>query len=220
MVQQSDLSPMAFEVLEGARRLKATAPWRHGWIDLQDAASQAVCDDISVPNGPILDYCAGGGGKSLALAARGARVFAHDASVDRMRDIPDRAERAGLNVRILATSEISRHAPFDLVVADVPCSGSGAWRRQPEAKWRLTPETLETLEKTQRQILDTCADLTRPKGSLAYITCSLLQRENDAQISAFQARRTDFELIHRRQLTPQDGGDGFFLACLRRSAAT
>jgi 16S rRNA (cytosine967-C5)-methyltransferase len=186
---------------------------------LQDAASQAVC--AALPAGPgtrVLDYCAGGGGKGLALAARGAEVIAHDAEPARMADLPARAARAGDPIRRVATEEITAHGPFDLVVADVPCSGSGAWRRQAEAKWRLTEPELARLGRLQGEILTRAASHVRPGGALAYVTCSLLDEENAARVDAFLAAaqgRWACERQHR--FTPLDGGDGMFLALLREN---
>ncbi len=208
------LSPSALEVTEGARRLKGTRAYAEGLVEIQDAASQAVAD--SVPSGGrILDLCAGGGGKALALAARGAgRILAHDAERGRMRDLPARAERAGAEVTILR--EPGSQAPYDVVLADAPCSGSGTWRRDPEGKWRLTPERLEALCRAQDAILDTAAGLTGSGGAIAYVTCSLLEAENGARVAAFLDRRPGWGEEGRRRLTPLDGGDGFALSILRR----
>jgi 16S rRNA (cytosine967-C5)-methyltransferase len=208
------LSPAALEVVSGARRVQATAAWAEGWIELQDAASQAVADTLPlVPGGRVLDFCAGGGGKTLALAARGAApLFAWDADPGRMRDLPARAARAGAAVTVLADPAAA--APYDLVLCDVPCSGSGAWRRSPEAKWRLDRAGLDRLRATQAAILDAAAPLVAPGGTLAYATCSLLDAENGAQVAAFLARSPGWRLALQRVLTPLDGGDGFFVAHL------
>ncbi len=210
------LAPGALRVTGGARRLRNTRAFAEGLVELQDAGSQAICAAIPLPeSGSVLDYCAGGGGKSLALAARapGLAFTAHDAHPQRMNDLPARADRAG--VRITCTT--APEGRFDLVVADVPCSGSGAWRRQPEAKWRLDRAGLEALVRTQAQILDEVAPRVAPAGRLAYITCSLLSAENDAQAEAFLARHPDWVAEITLKLTPLDGGDGFFLAIFRRS---
>ncbi|MBS8226644.1 RsmB/NOP family class I SAM-dependent RNA methyltransferase [Vannielia litorea] len=210
------LAETALRVTSGARRLRQTAAFAEGVVELQDAGSQAVCADIPLPEaGRLLDYCAGGGGKSLALAARapGLRFVAHDAHAQRMNDIPARAARAGAEIEITASPQ----GRFELVVADVPCSGSGAWRRQPEAKWRLDRAGLDSLCKTQAQILDTAAGLVAPGGALAYMTCSLLDAENSEQAEGFLARHAGWTLERQRRLTPLDGGDGFFLAVFRRS---
>ena len=212
------LAATALEVTEGARKIHGSAAYRDGLVELQDAASQAVVQALPLVAGArVLDYCAGGGGKTLAMAGgAGLTLFAHDADPRRMRDLPARAERAGVRVRLLSTADTRREAPFDLVLADAPCSGSGSWRRAPEGKWSLTPARLAALVATQAAILDETAALVRPGGHLGYATCSVLDEENDDQIHALLARRPGWERVSRLRLTPLDGGDGFFLSLLRR----
>ncbi|WP_212523290.1 RsmB/NOP family class I SAM-dependent RNA methyltransferase [Actibacterium sp. MT2.3-13A] len=213
------LSPTALEVLENARKVQGSAAFRDGLVELQDAASQAITDLLPLSDGlKVLDYCAGGGGKTLAMAGRAeARFFAHDANPQRLRDLPARAERAGVAVRLLPGADLEQEAPFGLVLCDVPCSGSGAWRRSPEGKWRLTAQELDRLTDTQAAILNRAADLVTPGGWLAYATCSLLDEENGARVSDFLDHRAGFALRTQRRLTPLDGGDGFFLAVMQRA---
>ncbi|MGD9864065.1 MAG: RsmB/NOP family class I SAM-dependent RNA methyltransferase [Pseudodonghicola sp.] len=208
----------ALEVTEGARRIRASAAYLDGRVELQDAASQAVVEALPLRDGMrVLDYCAGGGGKTLAMGAQArVRLFAHDAAPRRMRDLPDRAARASLKVELLESAALDRAAPFDLVLCDVPCSGSGAWRRAPEGKWLLTAEGLAGLNRTQAEILDRAAELVAPGGTLAYATCSLLRRENDDQIDAFLARSPGWRCSWRRGWSVQQGTDGFFSAHLTR----
>jgi 16S rRNA (cytosine967-C5)-methyltransferase len=212
------LSPTALEVTEGVRRLRQSAAYADGRVEIQDAASQAVADAVPLPPGArVLDYCAGGGGKTLALAGRVLADFAaHDADPGRLKDLPVRAVRAGVAVRLLDDATIDGEVPFDVVVADVPCSGSGAWRRQPEAKWRLTPAGLDALTHTQDGILDRCAGLVAPEGVLAYITCSLLLEENENRVKAFCSRSDDWGIVHQERLSPLRGGDGLFIAVMSR----
>jgi 16S rRNA (cytosine967-C5)-methyltransferase len=184
------LSSSALEVTDGARRLRASRAFAEGLFEMQDAGSQAVADAVPVQDGArVLDYCAGAGGKTLAMAGRtSARWFAHDADPARMRDLPERAARAGCDVTVLRPEDVARHAPFDVVLVDAPCSGTGAWRRDPEARWRLTPARLETLREAQAGILDAAAALAADDGVLAYATCSLLDAENGWQVDAFRRR--------------------------------
>ena len=210
------LSPTALEVTANPRRVQASAAFRDGLVEIQDAASQAVVDLLlpQVQGKTVLDFCAGGGGKALALAAGGAgRVVAHDANPGRMADIPARAARAG------AAIEIADHPKghFDAVLCDVPCSGSGAWRRQPDMKWRFGPQDLEELNRTQDDILDTAAGLVAGGGVLAYATCSLFRAENEDRVAAFLERTPGWTCAARKRLTPLDGGDGFFAALLTRA---
>ncbi len=211
------LSPTALEVTENPRRVHLSAPYNDGRVELQDAASQAVVDLLPLrPDMRVLDYCAGGGGKVLAMAARApASYFAHDANPQRMKDLPDRAERAGASVTLLEPEDVAASGPYDLVLCDVPCSGSGAWRRSPAGKWEFTPEKLDQLREIQAEILTKAAALVAPNGVLAYTTCSLLDAENSEQIEAFTAG-SDWKCTSQTRFTPLDGGDGFFCALLTR----
>ncbi|MFN7002291.1 MAG: RsmB/NOP family class I SAM-dependent RNA methyltransferase [Roseinatronobacter sp.] len=207
------LAPSALEVTGNARAVQRSTVFSEGLIEMQDAASQAVIFDLpSLEGRHVLDFCAGGGGKALAMAALGAKVTAHDANPGRMRDLPARAARAG--VRITQTDKPK--GLFDLVLTDVPCSGSGSWRRAPVGKWSLSPEGLAELTRIQAEILDRAALHVSQDGWLAYVTCSLLDVENGRQISEFLARNAGFRHHLTRRLTPHDGGDGFFLALMRR----
>lgn len=212
------LSPSALEVTEGARRVAGSQAYLDGFVELQDAASQAVVDAIPFePGANILDFCAGGGGKTLALAARGGSVWAHDIAPARMKDIPERARRAGVVVNTLFPDALqSGPERYEVVLADAPCSGSGSWRRAPQAKWDLTPDRLDELCDIQASILNDISDLTVPEGVLAYATCSVLERENRGQIDAFLHAHPEWRLLADRQFTPVDGGDGFYVAILTR----
>ncbi len=209
------LSPTALLVTAGARRVSASDPYTGGLVELQDAASQAVVDALPLADGMrVLDYCAGGGGKSLAMAARArVKLLAHDSDPRRMRDLPARAKRAGIKVEVLPGAPSGL---FDLVLADAPCSGSGSWRRAPEGKWALTPQRLQDLRNIQSEILDKASALVQPRGWFAYATCSLLNAENRDQIDAFLARTGKWSLQRELRLTPIDGADGFYLALLQR----
>jgi 16S rRNA (cytosine967-C5)-methyltransferase len=211
------LAETALEVTANPRRLRNAEAVAQGRVEMQDVASQAIALDFAqaLPEGvAVLDYCAGGGGKALALAARGFQVSAHDANPARMRDLPGRAARAGAPIRVL---EGAPHGAWPAIFADAPCSGSGSWRRAPEAKWAFTPERLAELTRVQDQILHECAALTEPGGLLGYATCSMLRAENTARVEAFLATHPGWTCEMQRSLTPLEGGDGFFVALLRRS---
>jgi 16S rRNA (cytosine967-C5)-methyltransferase len=189
-----------------------------GHVEVQDAASQAVADYAqAMPGDTVLDYCAGGGGKVLALAASMAgqgHLHAHDIAPRRLAQLADRAIRAGAEITLLEPGQIGHlTGRCDLVLVDAPCSGSGAWRRNPDAKWRLTQNQLATYLQTQDTVLDQAGAAVRPLGRLIYATCSLLAVENQERVAKFLATHADF---HRGRepltLTPADGGDGFF-AC-------
>ena len=206
----------ALEVTSGARQVKSTPAYRDGWIEPQDLSVQRAVLVVDWPKGPILDYCAGGGGKTLAIAAlTGLRVTAHDAAPGRMADLPIRAARAGAVIDMCRTEDLPRAGRFAAVLCDVPCSGSGTWRRDPEAKWRLTSARLAELVKLQSDILDHAAKLVRPDGQLVYMTCSLFHDENEAQIAAFLARHQGWRCDAQAIETPLSASDGFFHAVLR-----
>lgn len=212
------LSPTALEVTEGARRVQGSKAFASGLVELQDAASQAVVDRLAIaPGARVLDYCAGGGGKALALAAAGAQVTAHDVDPGRMADLPARAARAGATVNILSRAARQSAGPFDLIFADAPCSGSGAWRRAPEGKWRLTPDRLDELCAIQAGILDEIAGMAGAGTAIGYATCSLLEAENHDQIAGFLTRHPGWRLSHQHRFTPCDGGDGFYVAVLTQT---
>jgi 16S rRNA (cytosine967-C5)-methyltransferase len=212
------LANFALEVTDNAQKIRLSSAYAAGLVELQDAAPQAAVEALPLTDGMrVLDYCAGGGGKSLAMAARARlKLFAHDAAPQRMADLPARAARAGAGISLLGPYELARHAPFDLVLTDVPCTGTGTWRRAPEAKWTLTPERLAELVGVQAVILDRAAALCGPGGWLVYMTCSLLAQENRDQIDAFLTRNPDFTLRQERLITPVEGGDGFYTAHLSR----
>lgn len=212
------LAGSALEVVEGARKVANSRAYAAGMVELQDAASQAVVEMLPLTDGmAVLDLCAGGGGKTLAMAARARlRIVAHDAEARRMADLPARAARAGVTVAISEKPE--RPGPYDLILTDVPCSGSGSWRRDPEGKWALTPARLEALRAVQAGIMDRAAAMLRPGGWLGYATCSLLEAENGAQVAGFLARHPGWALHADRRFTPLEGGDGFFAALLQKAA--
>lgn len=204
----------ALTVTEGARRIRASRAFADGLVELQDAASQAVVEGLPAAQ-TCLDYCAGGGGKALALAAQPQRqVFAHDVDTTRMKDLPERADRAEVEIKALSSAGVTQQAPFDLVLCDAPCSGSGAWRRSPGGKWALTPDRLEELCHLQQDILAQAGTLVGPGGWLIYATCSVLRRENEDQVEAFLAANRGWEATLQRRFDVSPDGDGFFTAHL------
>lgn len=216
--QPNPLAKTALEVTENPRKVQSSKAFQAGLVELQDAASQAIVEMLPLSaQMRVLDYCAGGGGKSLAMAGLcDARYFAHDIAPARMKDLPVRAKRAGVRIETLASSALRGAGRFDLVFADAPCSGSGSWRRAPEAKWALTPDRLAELCRIQAEVMDKASALVQPEGIFAYATCSLLQAENQDQLAAFLQRHAGWSVIAQQTLTPLDGGDGFFIAILKR----
>ena len=202
----------ALDVTQGAPRLTQTTAYQTGLVELQDLSVQQALARIDWPHGRVLDYCAGGGGKALAIAdLTGQPVDIHDAEPGRMADAAVRAKRAGVRLH-----QVTQPEPlYDLVLTDVPCSGSGTWRRDPDAKWRLTPDRLEALLTLQSEILDRASALT---DRLVYMTCSLLAAENEAQVQAFLDRHPGWKCKQSHTFTPLDASGRLFpgRALLRR----
>ena len=210
-----------------------------GLVEVQDEGSQLIALACEPHDGDkILDLCAGAGGKALALAAAapGATILATDSNRARLSKLPPRAERAGASIepRLLnPPAELDELADWreaaDLALVDAPCSGSGTWRRNPEGRWRLTPERLDRLIGTQQRLLGIAAELVKPGGSMVYAVCSLLSREGAGQIAAFLDSHSSWISEDPaiaggrsdgagRLLTPgHDGTDGFFVARLKRA---
>ncbi|MCX8509688.1 MAG: RsmB/NOP family class I SAM-dependent RNA methyltransferase [Rhodobacteraceae bacterium] len=215
--ERSDLASSALMVHGKSNKINKSGLYLDGRIELQDLSSQAAVEALPLRDGmTVLDYCAGGGGKLLAMAARVQADFtAHDAAPERMRDLAPRAARAGVRAQLIETAALAGRQ-FDLVLVDAPCSGSGTWRRTPDAKWRLTAERLDALCALQARILDEAAPLVRAGGRLVYMTCSVLRAENAAQEQAFCQRAPHFLAQSRRSFLPIEGGDGFFVTQFER----
>jgi 16S rRNA (cytosine967-C5)-methyltransferase len=212
--------------------------FRDGLVEVQDEGSQLIALACQpAPEDKILDLCAGAGGKSLAIAAAApsALILATDTNRPRLSHLPDRARRAGATIetRLLDPGrELAKLENWigkaDLVLVDAPCSGSGTWRRNPEGRWRLTPERLEKVISLQARLLDIAAELARPGGTIVYAVCSLLRREGAGQVAHFLDRHSSWVAEetpivggrldgHGRLLTPgHDATDGFFVARVKR----
>ena len=185
-----------------------------GLVEIQDEGSQLAAllsgADAGAKSGEtVVDLCAGGGGKTLALAAlmgNSGRIYATDTDIRRLAPIHARLERAGArNVEVRTPRGDAEllgdiAGTVDLVLIDAPCTGVGAWRRNPDAKWRVRPGALEQRIKAQDAVLDRAAALVRPGGRIAYITCSLLDEENGARVRAFLAGHPDFAVTPADEL--------------------
>ncbi len=247
------LSPLGVRLAaaEGPGRapnVEAEAGHGKGWYEVQDEASQisALMAGAS-PREQVLDICAGAGGKTLALAGamrNTGQIYAYDEDAARLRPIFERLKRAGVrNAQVLAAGDMAALAAlgprFDLVFVDAPCTGTGVWRRRPDAKWRLKPTSLAQRREEQRAVIESAAALVKPGGRLAYVTCSVLAEENSDQVKWFVANHAGFVTLPWRQawtagvggsppvsadgsdetllLTPaRHGTDGFFIAVLSK----
>ena len=230
--------------------LQAEAAFQAGWFEVQDEGSQlAALLSGAGPRLQILDLCAGAGGKSLAMSAathNTGQIYAYDDDRERLKNIYERIKRAWTrNIQVLRARDREALAAlgdrFDVVLVDAPCTGTGVWRRRPEAKWRLKPGNVESRIAEQIGVLDTASAHVRPGGRLVYVTCSLLPSENTEQIAAFLARHEEFRVVPYREawqaafktsapasadgrddtllLTPHSHGtDGFFIAVLEKAS--
>ena len=222
--------------VSGTAQITMSRAYKDGLVEVQDAGAQAVAQICAArPFETVMDFCAGAGGKALAMAAQmqnKGRLLVHDAIASRMRHLPVRATRAGVEIIEMVAPHDLRglEGRCDLVVADVPCSGTGRWRRAPETKWRLTAQGLADMHKLQAQILRQAASLISREGRLAYITCSLLSSENNRQIDNFLEENQGFEVLPsdgpsghhaRHMLHPCNGDtDGLYLVLLQRRAGS
>jgi 16S rRNA (cytosine967-C5)-methyltransferase len=235
--EATPISPWGIRLSTDAR-IDVHPAFKAGLVEVQDEGSQLIALTCEAKDGETLvDLCAGAGGKALALAAAApkAQILATDSNRARLANLSPRAERAGAAVerRLLSPpNELAEledwRGKADLVLVDAPCSGSGTWRRNPEGRWRLTPDRLDRLAALQARLLDIGAEIVRPGGRLVYAVCSLLSREGAGQIDSFISRRSSWIVQETplaagrldgagRLLTPgHDGTDGFFVARLGR----
>jgi 16S rRNA (cytosine967-C5)-methyltransferase len=227
--------------------LAANKHFRSGLFEVQDEASQ-ICAMLvdPKPGQAVLDLCAGAGGKTLAMAAQmqnKGRIVACDVATGRLIRSKQRLRRSGVHnatLRILEGEQDKwlkrQKATFDRVLVDAPCSGVGSWRRNPDARWRLSPENLTNLALIQDKLLDQAAGLVKKGGRLIYSTCSLLPEENQNRVDAFLARDNRYKVVPWQSVWPEtvktplplwddnyltlsparNGTDGFFVAILER----
>ncbi|MGM5027124.1 RsmB/NOP family class I SAM-dependent RNA methyltransferase [Tardiphaga sp. 20_F10_N6_6] len=248
-------SPLGLRIELGADArnpgIHAEEDFIKGGIEVQDEGSQlAALLSGAKPGEQVIDLCAGAGGKTLALAAMmqgKGRLIATDADKRQLAPIHERLSRAGIHNADIRTpkgpddtlSDI--HNSADLVLIDAPCTGTGTWRRNPDAKWRMRPGALEVRIKDQAEVLDRAVALVKPGGRIAYVTCSVLPQENRDQIRAFTARQPEFSVVPPAQvmsvlwdkaedfaaatyqspegllMTPRKTGtDGFFVSVMKR----
>lgn len=206
-------SSTALHVTRNPQRLRAAHAYVDGLVEIQDVSSQQAVERLALRAGDrILDYCAGGGGKALAIAdMHDVSVVAHDVNAARTADIAPRAKRAGLQIEVANTAALSRFDRFDMVFCDAPCSGAGTWRRNPNSKWGLTSEKLQDFNILQAKVIADAAQFLRPGGTLIYATCSVFRSENEAIVDAFAAA-SGFDVRQSKLRLPDVDGDGFFWA--------
>jgi len=239
----ASLAPHAIQLTKRGPMF-ATKAFKNGWFEMQDEGSQLVAHLVDAKAGQkVIDFCAGAGGKTLAIAAgmkNKGRILAWDTNEARLNQMPKRLARAGVN-NVQSRTLTSEHDSFvkrhkdsaDWVLLDVPCTGSGTWRRNPDLKWRTTPKDLEEVTDIQRRILKSAARLVKGGGTLVYATCSFFKAENEDQIDAFLKEHQQFEVVEcgigtdgtpdgtpYLSLMPHShSSDGFFAATLRKKSS-
>lgn len=221
-------------MLAERKNVFVTKAFKEGWFEVQDGASQQVAEMLGAePGERIIDACAGAGGKTLAIGAmmkNKGKLIALDVHEGKLQELKKRVARSGIDtceVRLIDSQKVIKRleGTADRVLLDVPCSGMGVLRRNPDAKWKLAPEEIENLRELQARILDEYAPMVKPGGILLYATCSILPSENHQQIEKFLRRRANdkspgaakFELLRDREFLPGvNRYDGFYAAVMRR----
>jgi len=213
-------------ILEQRQNIFTRQQFKDGLFEVQDAGSQAIAPFLRVEQGQrVVDACAGGGGKTLHLAAlmnNKGRIIAMDTEAWKLDELKKRARRAGvgnIEPRVIESSKTIKRLEnsADRLLLDVPCSGLGVIKRNPDAKWKLTPEFIERVKELQQHILVDYSTMLKKGGLMVYSTCSLLPSENEKQVETFLASRQDsFELIEQKWLKPSEGFDGFYMALIKR----
>jgi 16S rRNA (cytosine967-C5)-methyltransferase len=213
-------------ILEKRGNIFATEPFKQGFFEVQDVGSQLIAPFLQAEAGQrVIDACAGAGGKSLHLATlmqNKGRIISMDTEGWKLEELRRRARRNGVNIietrEITSTKIIKRlHDSADRLLLDVPCSGLGVLRRNPDAKWRLSPNFMSEIKNIQANILANYAKMLKKGGLMVYATCSIMPSENEQQVENFLANHKDFRLIAQKSVSPattEGVTDGFFMALL------
>ncbi|MDP5122147.1 MAG: class I SAM-dependent methyltransferase [Spirosomaceae bacterium] len=222
--EQIAATPDTLQLID-RKNLKTNELFRKGFFEIQDAGSQLIAKFVNPKKGSfVIDACAGAGGKSLHLAAlmeNTGKIRSMDIDAKKLSELEFRAKRNG--VKNINTVPIEKETTenyagtADYLLMDVPCSGLGVLRRNPDAKWKITADFIEKIQATQAKILRNYAKMLKPDGTMVYATCSILPQENEEQVQKFLSDNPDFKLIEEKHLTPHKNGfDGFYMAKLKR----
>ena len=215
-------------ILEERQNIFKNTAFKEGLFEVQDASSQLVAASLAVePGMRVIDACAGAGGKSLHLAAlmeNKGKVLSMDVEEWKLQQAKLRARRNGVSIfepRLIEGSKTIKRLKesADRLLLDVPCSGLGVLRRNPDTKWKLSPESIESVQKTQQEILQSYPSMLKSGGQMVYATCSILPSENENQVRRFLESEAgkDFQLIEEKKVLAQESGfDGFYIARLMK----
>jgi 16S rRNA (cytosine967-C5)-methyltransferase len=219
-------NPTALRLVE-RKNVFITEAFKRGYFEVQDASSQLVAPYLEVkPGMRVVDTCAGAGGKTLHLAAlmeNKGQIIAMDIYAGKLAQLKKRGKRAGVHnvdMRVIENTKVIKKLKdsADAVLIDAPCSGIGVLKRNPDSKWKLQPEFLDTIRNTQAEILDSYSRMVKPGGKLVYATCSILPSENQHQIEKFLETHTDFSFVSDKKVLPSKSGfDGFYMALVERN---
>jgi 16S rRNA (cytosine967-C5)-methyltransferase len=213
-------------VLNSRKNLTKTEIYKDGEIEIQDISSQLVAPYLDAKPGMIvIDACAGAGGKSLHLAAlmkNEGEILALDIHHEKLNELEKRARRNGVNIikTVFFNADVFKryHHFADRLLLDVPCSGSGVLKRNPDAKWKLTPDFIKEICAVQESILQQNEGMLKPGGKMVYATCSILAEENGNQIARFLKKHKNFSVVEEHKISPAENGyDGFYVCVLQKS---
>ena len=213
-------------VLEERQNIFGSPCFKEGLFEVQDAGSQAIAPFLRIaPGMRVIDACAGAGGKTLHLAAlmkNKGRIIAMDTEQWKLEELQKRARRAGVSnmeAKVIESGKtIKRQAgSADRLLLDVPCSGMGVLKRNPDAKWKLSIEFITKIRELQQHIIRDYCDMLKPGGLMVYSTCSIFPSENEEQVKSFLAEKKGFELVEEKHIFPSEGFDGFYMALMKKS---
>lgn len=215
-------------ILSERQNIFQTEAFKNGLFEVQDASSQLVAPFLQVkPGDRVIDACAGAGGKTLHLSSlmeNKGQIIALDLYENKLLELKRRAKRNGAHNITIKPIESNKtikklHNSADKVLIDAPCSGLGVLKRNPDAKWKLQPEFIEEIRRTQTEILQNYSSMVKPGGQLVYATCSVLPSENEEQVKKFLAQNSEFSLVEEKKISPaKTGFDGFYMALLTKKA--
>lgn len=223
---QLEAYPDAF-ILPNRINIFRLEAFKNGWIEVQDASSQLVSPFLDVkPGMRVIDACAGAGGKTLHIAAlmkNKGKIIAMDTEDWKLKELRKRSSRCGVDIietkKIDSTKIIKRlKESADRLLLDVPCSGLGVLRRNPDAKWKLSPQFIEDVKIKQQEIISSYSEMLKPGGKMVYATCSILPSENQEQVKTFLNRYSNFKLLDEKIILPSVSGfDGFYMALIEKN---